>query len=197
MDVNNDATLPLLAKQAVVHAKSGADMIAPSGMMDGMVDAIRKGLDEAGFQQIPIMSYSVKYASALYGPFRGAVESRPMEGNRKSYQMDFANSAQALLEAELDIEEGADILMVKPAIYYLDIITKVKQKYPHLPLAAYNVGGEYAMVKAAAAAGWLDEKETVHEQLIAIKRAGADIIISYFAKQYAEWLLQNRHRQGG
>lgn len=188
MDVNNDLTLPMLAKQAALHAEVGADLIAPSGMMDGMVQAIRQGLDEANFQHIPIMSYSAKYASALYGPFREAVESSPQEGDRKSYQMDCANTNQALIETELDIQEGADIVMVKPAIFYLDIISKIKAQYPHAPLAAYNVGGEYAMIKAAAKQGWIDEEAAVHEQLISIKRAGADIIITYFAKQYAQWL---------
>ncbi|MDX1838720.1 porphobilinogen synthase [Legionella taurinensis] len=187
-DVNNDATLPLLAKQAVVHAEAGVDVVAPSGMMDGMIDSIRKGLDAAGFSHLPIMSYSAKYASSLYSPFRTAVDSMPSQGNRKSYQMDPANSAQAFSETALDIAEGADIVMVKPALFYLDIIAKMKMSFPHVPLAAYCVGGEYAMIKAAAKAGWINERDVVLEQTLAVKRAGADLIITYSARQIAAWL---------
>ncbi len=188
-DVDNDATLPLLAEQAVVHARAGADMIAPSGMMDGMVGAIRRGLDEAGFTHLPIMSYSAKYASSFYGPFREAAESAPQWGDRRSYQMDPAAAAeQALREVELDLAEGADIVMVKPALAYLDIIRLVHDRWPGVPLAAYNVSGEFSMVKAAAARGWLDEKSVVLESLTAICRAGADIIITYWAKDVARWL---------
>lgn len=185
-DLNNDETLPLLAKQAVVHAQAGADVIAPSGMLDGMIKAIRGGLDKAGFYQTPIMSYSAKYASSLYGPFREAVNSTPSQGDRKSYQMDPANAEQALREVELDIAEGADIVMVKPATFYLDIIQRVKTCFPSLPLAAYCVGGEYAMVKAAARQGWLDEQAVFLEQFLSIKRAGADMVITYAGKQIAK-----------
>lgn len=185
MTVDNDETLKLLAEQAVVQAKAGADIIAPSGMMDGMVAAIRAGLDDAGFEHIPIMSYAVKYASGFYGPFRDAAEGAPQFGDRASYQMDPANGREALREAALDVEEGADFLMVKPAMNYLDIIAQLKQHFCEMPLAAYQVSGEYAMIKAAAQNGWLDEHRIVEESLIAIKRAGADLIISYFAKDWA------------
>ncbi|MBN2290825.1 MAG: porphobilinogen synthase [Pirellulales bacterium] len=188
-DVDNDATLELLAKQAVVHARAGADMLAPSGMMDGMVGAMRHGLDQEGFSHVPIMSYAAKYASAFYGPFREAAESAPQAGNRKGYQMDPAAAAeQALREVELDLAEGADIVMVKPAMVYLDIIRMVGDRWPGVPLAAYNVSGEFSMVKAAAAQGWIDEKAVVLESLTAVKRAGASIIITYWAKDVAEWL---------
>lgn len=187
-DVDNDATLQLLAMQAVSHAQAGADIIAPSGMMDGMVQAIRQSLDQAGFQHIPILSYAAKYCSAFYGPFREAAEGAPQFGDRKTYQMDPANAAEALREVELDILEGADMLMVKPAHTYLDIIYRVKQAYPALPLAAYHVSGEYAMLKAAATNGWIDEPKAALEVLTAIKRAGADIIITYYAKEVAAWL---------
>lgn len=187
-DVENDQTLDLLAKQAVSHAKAGADVIAPSGMIDGMVSKIRKGLDEAGFTHVPILSYSVKYASSLYGPFREAAEGAPSFGDRRTYQMDIANSEEAIRECALDIAEGADMLMVKPAHAYLDIITKVKKHYPSLPLGAYHTSGEYAMIKAAAEKGWLDEQKTALEILTAIRRAGADFIITYFAKDAARWL---------
>lgn len=189
-EVDNDATLQLLAKQAVSHAQAGADIIAPSGMMDGMVQAIRIGLDEAGFSNIPILSYAVKYASAMYGPFREAAEGAPKFGDRKTYQMDPANGAEALRESALDILEGADMLMVKPAHTYLDIIYRVKQAHPDVPLGAYHVSGEYAMIKAAAKNGWLDEKAAVLEILTAMKRAGADFILTYYAKEVAGWLNQ-------
>ena len=189
IDVDNDATLRLLAQQAVAHAKAGADMIAPSGMMDGMVGAIRRGLDDAGFTHVPIMSYAAKYASAFYGPFREAAESAPQFGDRRSYQMDPASGAgQALREVELDLAEGADIVMVKPALAYLDVIRTVRERWPGVPLAAYNVSGEYSMVKAAAAAGWIDERAIALESLVAIKRAGAGIILTYWAKDVARWL---------
>jgi len=189
LDVDNDATLKLLGQQAVVHAQAGADMVAPSGMIDGMVGAIRQALDSAGYQHVPILSYAAKYASALYGPFREAAQSAPQFGDRRSYQMDPAAAAgQALREIELDLAEGADIVMVKPALCYLDIIRAAAQRWPGVPLAAYNVSGEFSMVKAAAANGWLDERAVVLEMLTAIKRAGADIILTYWAKDVARWL---------
>jgi len=187
-DVDNDATLELLQTQAISHAQAGAEMIAPSGMMDGMVESIRDGLDEAGFSHIPIMSYAAKYSSGFYGPFRDAAESAPQFGDRSTYQMDPANGNEALREVELDVGEGADILMVKPALSYLDIIRRVKEAYPEVPLAAYNVSGEYAMVKAAAQNGWIDEKRVVLEILTSIRRAGADMILTYHAKDVARWL---------
>jgi porphobilinogen synthase len=189
IDVENDATLDMIAKQAVVHARAGADMVAPSGMIDGMVGAIRKALDDAGFPHLPIMSYSAKYASAFYGPFREAAESAPQFGDRRGYQMDFAaSSGQAMREIELDLAEGADIVMVKPALAYLDIIRQAHERFPGVPLAAYNVSGEYSMVKAAAERGWLDEKRIALECLTAIRRAGASIILTYWAKDAARWL---------
>lgn len=189
MDVDNDATLELLAKQAVSHAQAGADIVAPSGMMDGMIGAIRGGLDAAGFAHLPILSYAVKYASAYYGPFREAAESAPKFGDRRAYQMDPAAAAgQALREAELDLAEGADLLMVKPALAYLDVIRRVAEAFPGVPLAAYNVSGEFSMIKAAAANGWVDERAIVLETLTAIKRAGASIVLTYFAKDVAKWL---------
>ncbi|MBI3860679.1 MAG: porphobilinogen synthase [Planctomycetia bacterium] len=187
-DVDNDATLELLAQQAVSHAKAGADVIAPSGMMDGMVAAIRRALDAARFDHTPILSYAAKYASAFYGPFREAAESAPQFGDRASYQMDPANAREALREVALDLAEGADLIMVKPALSYLDVICRVKQAHPEVPLCAYNVSGEYSMVKAAAANGWLDERRTTLEVLTSIKRAGADMIITYSAKDVAQWL---------
>jgi porphobilinogen synthase len=187
LDVANDETLPRLARQCVSHARSGADMVAPSGMMDGMVGAIRKGLDEAGFSWLPIMSYAAKYASGFYGPFRDAAESPPQFGDRATYQMDPGNSDEALREVALDIEEGADILMVKPALAYLDVIHRVKDRFG-VPVAAYNVSGEFAMVKAAAQKGWIDEKRVVLEILTGIKRAGADMILTYHAPEAAKWL---------
>jgi porphobilinogen synthase len=188
-DVDNDATLKLLAQQALVHARAGADMVAPSGMIDGMVGAIRQALDAAGFAHLPIMSYAAKYASAFYGPFREAAESAPQFGNRRGYQMDPAAAAgQALREIELDLVEGADIVMVKPALAYLDIIAAAKDRFPGVPLAAYNVSGEFSMVKAAAAKGWIDEKAVALECLTAIRRAGASIILTYWAKDAARWL---------
>ncbi len=186
--VLNDETLEILAKTAVSHAEAGADIVAPSGMIDGMVAAIREGLDEAGFEHLPVLSYAVKYASAFYGPFREAAEGAPKFGDRKTHQMDPANVREALREAALDVEEGADMLMVKPALAYLDVIHTVKEAFPEIPLAAYNVSGEYSMIKAAAANGWLDEEKTTLETLTAIKRAGADLIITYHALEAARWL---------
>jgi porphobilinogen synthase len=189
IDVDNDATLAMLGHQAVAHARAGADVIAPSGMMDGMVGAIRVRLDAAGFSHIPILSYAAKYASGFYGPFRDAAESAPQFGDRRSYQMDPASSAgQALREVELDLAEGADMVMVKPALPYLDIIRQVRDRFPGVPLAAYNVSGEFSMVKAAARLGWLDEKIVALESLTAIRRAGAEILITYWAKDAARWL---------
>lgn len=185
--VNNDATLPLLAKVAVSHAKAGADIIAPSNMMDGYVQAIRAALDENGFSHVSIMAYSAKYASSYYGPFRAAADSAPSAGDRKGYQMDPANSDEALREVELDIEEGADIVMVKPALAFMDIIRRVKDTF-NRPLCVYNVSGEYAMVKAAAEKGWIDEKRIVMETLTGFKRAGAKMIITYHALDAARWL---------
>lgn len=186
-DVDNDATLPLLAKQCVSHAQAGADVVAPSGMMDGMVQAIRTGLDAAGFHWLPIMSYAAKYSSGFYGPFRDAAESPPQFGDRSGYQMDPANGDEALREVALDLAEGADIIMVKPAMAYMDIIRRVKDRFG-VPVAAYNVSGEFAMVKAAAAKGWIDEKRVALEILTGIKRAGSDMILTYFAKDAARWL---------
>jgi len=186
--VDNDATLELLGKMAVAHARSGADLVAPSGMMDGMVAAIRGALDSAKCHDTGILSYAVKYASSFYGPFRDAAESAPAFGDRHSYQMDPANALEALAEARLDIEEGADAIMVKPAIAYLDVIRRVKDNFPDVPLAAYQVSGEYSMIKAAGANGWLDEKKVALESLTSIKRAGANMIITYFAKDAAAWL---------
>lgn len=188
MQLNNDATLDLLSQQAISFAEAGADIIAPSGMIDGMVLAIRDGLDEHGFENIPILSYAVKFASSFYGPFREAAEGAPQYGDRKSYQADYANGKTALREAELDVAEGADMLMVKPAGPYLDIIQRVKDLYPSIPLGAYHVSGEYSMIKAAAQQGWINEKAVVIEALTAIKRAGADFIIHYYAKELARWL---------
>jgi porphobilinogen synthase len=185
--VDNDATLPLLAKSAVVYAEAGADIVAPSDMMDGRVAALRVALDKAGFVETPVMSYAAKFASAFYGPFREAAESAPKFGDRRSYQMDAANGNEALREVALDIAEGADVVMVKPALAYLDIVRRVKEKFS-VPVAAYNVSGEYAMVKAAAANGWLDEKAIVMEMMTAFRRAGADLIVTYWAKDVARWL---------
>jgi len=186
-DVDNDSTLELLAKEALSHAKAGADIVAPSDMMDGRVGAIRKILDDNGFTQTPIMAYAAKYASGFYGPFREAAESTPQFGDRRSYQMDPANSDEALREVEMDIREGADIVMVKPAMAYLDIIYRVKQKFGY-PVAAYNVSGEYSMIKAAGQNGWIDEQRIMMEVLYAIRRAGADMILTYFAKDAAKLL---------
>jgi porphobilinogen synthase len=188
-DVANDPTLELLGKQAVSHAQAGADMVAPSGMMDGMVGAIRYALDHAGFTHLPVMSYAAKYASAFYGPFRDAAESAPQFGDRRTYQMDpAAATGQALREVELDLREGADLIMVKPALAYLDIIRDCREAFPGVPLAAYNVSGEYSLVKAAAANGWVDERTLALEMLTAIRRAGASIILTYWAKDVARWL---------
>jgi len=189
--VDNDPTLDLLARTAISHAEAGADMVAPSDMMDGRVAAIREGLDKHGFTDLPIMSYSAKYASAYYGPFRVAADSAPAFGDRKTYQMDPGNGREALRETELDILEGADIVMVKPALAYMDIIWRVKEAFD-LPVACYNVSGEFAMVKAAAANGWIDERRTVMETMTSFKRAGADIIITYHAKDVARWLDEDR-----
>jgi porphobilinogen synthase len=186
--VDNDKTLALLASQAVSHAKAGTDIIAPSANMDGMVQEIRTALDDAGYQHIPILSYSVKYASSMYGPFRAAAEGAPKFGDRRTYQMDFTNANEALRECTLDIEEGADMLMVKPAHTYLDIIRRVKEAFPHIPLGAYHTSGEFAMIKAAAEKGWIDEQKGALEVLTAIHRAGADFIITYYAKEVATWL---------
>ena len=183
-EVDHDTTLEVLGQVAVSHAEAGADMVAPSDMMDGRVGAIREALDERGFEMVPIMSYAVKYASSFYGPFRDAAESAPAFGDRRAYQMDPANSREALREAALDVEEGADILMVKPALPYLDVIAQLAAEFD-LPLAAYQVSGEYAMIKAAAQKGWLDETAVMLESLLAIKRAGADLILTYFAKAAA------------
>ncbi len=187
MDVDNDATLPLLAEQCISHARAGADLVAPSGMLDGMVQVIRKGLDAAGFPWLPIMSYAAKYASGFYGPFRDAAESPPQFGDRGGYQMDPANGDEALREVALDLAEGADIIMVKPAMAYGDIIRRVKERFG-VPVAAYNVSGEFAMVKAAGQKGWIDERRVTLEILTSIKRAGADIILTYFARDVAQWL---------
>ena len=184
--VDNDRTLSLLAEMSLSHAEAGADIIAPSDMMDGRVKTIRRALDETGFQHIPILAYTAKYASAFYGPFREAADSTPQFGDRLAYQMDPANAREALREAEQDIAEGADIIMVKPALAYLDVIRQIRNNY-NVPLAAYSVSGEYAMIKAAAQRGWLDEKRVVMETLTAIKRAGADIILTYHAKDVGRW----------
>ncbi|WP_456384148.1 porphobilinogen synthase [Persephonella sp.] len=184
-DVANDITLENTKKQVVSHAEAGADMVAPSGMMDGVVKAIREALDGAGFTDIPIMAYSAKYASAYYGPFRDAADSAPAFGDRRTYQMDPANRREALKEVALDVEEGADIVMVKPALAYLDIISDIKQQF-NLPVAAYNVSGEYSMVKAAGKLGWIDENKVMMETVLSMKRAGADIIITYHAKEIAK-----------
>ena len=186
-EVDNDKTLEVLAKTALSHVQAGADMVAPSDMMDGRVAAIRRSLDENGFADTPILSYSAKFASAYYSPFRDAAESAPEFGDRKSYQMDYANGKEALREIEDDIEEGADMVMVKPALAYLDVVKAARERFD-LPLVVYNVSGEYAMVKAAAEKGWIDEKKIVSENLIAMKRAGADIIITYHALDAAKWI---------
>jgi len=190
-DVDNDETLLNLQKEAASYARAGVDIVAPSGMMDGMISAIRDGLDEAGFKNIPIMSYAVKYASGYFGPFRDAADSAPSFGDRATYQMDPANRREALKEARLDIEEGADMLMVKPGLAYMDIIREVKDA-TNVPMAVYNVSGEYAMVKAAAANGWIDEKRVVLETMLSFKRAGADLILSYHALDVARWLKEDK-----
>jgi len=186
-EIDNDASLELLARTAVSHAEAGADMVWPSDMMDGRVGAIRAALDDSDFEQIPIVSYAAKYASAFYGPFREAAESAPSFGDRRSYQLDPPNVREALRECELDVQEGADALIVKPALPYLDVLRAVRDRF-ELPVGAFNVSGEYAMVKAAAQSGWLDERQAALESLIAIKRAGADFIVSYWTKELAEWL---------
>jgi porphobilinogen synthase len=186
----NDETLDVLQKIALSHAEAGADIVAPSGMIDGMVRAIRGALDTGGYSHLPIMSYAVKYASSFYGPFREAAQGAPKSGDRRSHQMDPANAREALREAALDVQEGADFLMVKPALPYLDVIRLLRDRFPEHPLAAYNVSGEYAMLKAAAANGWLDEKSAVIEALTGIRRAGADLVITYHAKEAARWLTE-------
>ncbi len=186
-DIDNDETLKLLVKQAISHAKAGADVIAPSGMIDGMVGTIRLGLDQAGFSHLPILSYSVKYNSAMYGPFRAAAEGAPTFGDRSSHMMDTANGMEGLKEAFLDLQEGADMIMVKPAHAYLDMIYRVKAAHPAVPLGAYHTSGEFAMIKAAAEKGWVNEKKAALEVLRGIKRAGADFIITYYAKEFASW----------
>lgn len=189
MDVDNDATLELLARQTLSHAEAGVDMVAPSGMMDGMVQAMRKSLDEGGFGHLPLMSYAAKYASAFYGPFRDAAESAPQFGDRRAYQMDYtADPHIALREVAFDLQEGADMVMVKPALAYLDILRIVHDHFPGVPLAAYNVSGEFSMVKAAAAKGWIDERAVVLESLTSIRRAGAEIILTYWAPDVCRWL---------
>ncbi|MBT8317443.1 MAG: porphobilinogen synthase [Lutibacter sp.] len=188
-DVDNDATLPNIAKQVISHAKAGVDMVAPSGMMDGMIETIREALDNTGFPNLPIMSYAVKYSSAFYGPFRDAADSAPTFGDRRTYQMDPSNRDEGMREAIFDDREGADILMVKPALSYLDIIRDLKNNFDR-PIACYNVSGEYAMIKAAAANGWIDGERVMMESLLSMKRAGADIIITYFAKEVAKLLLK-------
>jgi len=186
--IDNDQTIECLAKMAVSHGKAGADLVAPSAMMDGQVAAIRGALDAAGLTDTGILSYAVKYASAFYGPFREAADSKPAFGDRRSYQMDSANAREALSEARIDLDEGADMIMVKPALPYLDVIRRVRDAFPYAPLAAYQVSGEYSMIKAAAANGWLNERDVALESLTAIKRAGADVLITYFAKDAARWL---------
>lgn len=190
--VLNDDTLPLLQKIALSHARSGADIVAPSGMIDGMVATIREALDCEHFEHVAIMAYSVKYSSAFYGPFRDAADGAPQFGDRKTHQMDFAESRQGLREAQLDVDQGADFLMVKPALAYLDMVSQLHHAFPELPLVAYNVSGEYSMIKAAAQNGWLDEQETVLEMLTGMKRAGADLIITYHAKDVGTWLKQTK-----
>jgi len=190
-EIDNDKSLAMLAQQAVSHAQAGADIVAPSANMDGMVGAIRNALDTADFKHIPILSYAVKYASSMYGPFRLAAEGAPKFGDRASYQMDFANRLEGLRECELDITEGADMLMVKPAHTYLDVICRVKETYPTLPLCAYHTSGEFAMLKTAAEKGWVDEKKAAFEVLTAIHRAGADFIITYYAQEVAQWLTKD------
>jgi len=187
--VDNDSTLAILAQAAVAQAAAGSDMIAPSDMMDGRIQAVRTALDQEGFNEIPIMSYAAKFASALYGPFRDAAESAPQFGDRRGYQMDLPNGQEALREMELDVEEGADIIMVKPALFYLDIIRLAKEKI-NRPIAAYSVSGEYTMIKNTARAGYLDYRRTVMEAMTAVKRAGADILITYFAKELAQWMKE-------
>jgi porphobilinogen synthase len=190
--VKNDATLELLAKTALSHAQAGADMVAPSDMMDGRVAAIREALDESGHEETGILAYAAKYASAFYGPFRDAADSAPQFGDRRSYQMDPGNADEALREVALDLDEGADLVMVKPALAYLDVISRVKAEFG-VPVAAYNVSGEYAMIKAAGRLGWLDEERAMLEALTGIRRAGADLIVTYAAREVARWL---RERQG-
>lgn len=189
IEVLNDETVEALVKQALSHARAGADIISPSDMMDGRIGAIRAALDAAGWEQVSLLSYTAKYASSLYGPFRGALGSEPKKGDKKSYQMDPANRREAVREALLDEEEGADMLMVKPATYYLDVIAELKEK-THLPIAAYHVSGEYLMIQAAAASGWLDAKQATLEALLSIRRAGADMILTYAAPQVAQWLME-------
>ncbi len=187
-EILNDASLDRLAETAVSHARAGADIVAPSAMLDGMIQAIRAALDRAGFDQIPILSYSAKYASSYYGPFRDAADGAPRFGDRRSHQMDPANGREAMLEHAADVAEGADLLMVKPGLAYLDVVRRTRTLYPHHPLAAYNVSGEYSMVKAASAKGWIDERSVVLETLLAFRRAGADVVVTYHALDAARWL---------
>ena len=191
IEVLNDETVEALIKQGLCHARAGADILSPSDMMDGRIGAMREALDEAGLTGVSLLSYTAKYASSFYGPFRGALGSAPKKGNKRSYQMDPGNAREALREAELDIEEGADMLMVKPGGYYLDIVAKMRE-YTHLPIAVYQVSGEYAMIKAAAACGWLDERAVTMESLLSIRRAGADMILTYAAPQAARWLREEK-----
>ena len=195
--VLNDETLDILDRVSQSHAQAGADIVAPSGMIDGMVASIREGLDDHGYEHVPIMSYAIKYASAFYGPFRDAAQGAPKFGDRRTHQMDPGNVREALKEAALDIEEGADFLMVKPALAYLDVIRRTHDAYPEVPMVAYNVSGEYSMVKAASAMGWLDERSIALENLTAMKRAGADLIITYHALDAARWLGEQRRRKTG
>lgn len=188
LEIDNDQTLELIVKQAISHAQAGSDMVAPSGMIDGMVKSIRIALDAAGYHHLPILSYAVKYRSAMYGPFADAANGSAKMGDRSGHQMDYANGNEALKEARLDVQEGADFLMVKPAHTYLDIIYRIKHAHPEIPLVAYHVSGEYSMIKAASSNGWIDERKTVIEVLTSMKRAGADIIITYFAKDVAIWI---------
>jgi porphobilinogen synthase len=191
-EIRNDATLEVLARVALSHARAGADVVAPSGMIDGMVGAIRGALDASGLEQVAILSYAVKYASAFYGPFRDAAEGAPAFGDRRAHQMDPANVREALREAALDVDEGADLLMVKPGLPYLDVVAQVRRELPHVPLAVYNVSGEYSMLKAAVERGWLDERRAVLEALVGLRRAGADLVITYHAKDAARWLREER-----
>jgi porphobilinogen synthase len=192
-DINNDQTLKLLIKQSISHVQAGSNMLAPSGMIDGTITTLRKALDEAGFGHVPLLGHTVKYASAMYGPFRQATEGAPKFGDRNRYQMDPANGREALREAAVDVMEGADILLIKPAHTYLDIIYRIKQAYPHIPLCAYHPSGEFSMIKAAAEKGWIHEKRVVFEILTSIKRAGADFIITYYAKEVAGWIAKEPH----
>ncbi|MBY0281675.1 MAG: porphobilinogen synthase [Alphaproteobacteria bacterium] len=192
VDLNNDKTLEILVKQSISHVRAGANMLAPSGMIDGQIMTIRRGLDEAGFSHIPIMGHTAKYSSSMYGPFRQATEGAPKFGDRSTYQMDPANGREALREAAVDVNEGADILLIKPAHTYLDVIYRVKQAYPQIPLCAYHPSAEFSMIKAAAANGWINERKIVFEVLTSIKRAGADFMVTYYTKEVAGWMRENK-----